>query len=59
MSKSWTTGCALACLVFVAAPAGAKQWKVLSDRTVNKPKGIWIAGGHLWVTDIDAIWEST
>ena len=24
---------------------------------MNKPKGIWIADGHLWVTDIDSVWE--
>jgi hypothetical protein len=23
---------------------------------MNKPKGIWIAGNRLWVTDIDAVW---
>src|SRR4030095_3553609 len=23
----------------------------------NKPKGIWIRGERLWVTDIDAVWE--
>jgi hypothetical protein len=23
---------------------------------MNKPKGIWIAGDRLWVTDIDAVW---
>ena len=23
---------------------------------MNKPKGIWIRGNRLWVTDIDAIW---
>jgi hypothetical protein len=25
--------------------------------TMNKPKGIWIHGNKLWVTDIDAVWE--
>ena len=25
-------------------------------QTMSKPKGIWIAGGRLWVTDIDAVW---
>lgn len=25
-------------------------------QTMNKPKGIWISGGRLWVTDIDAVW---
>ena len=24
---------------------------------MNKPKGHWIAHGHLWVTDIDSVWE--
>jgi len=24
---------------------------------LNKPKGIWIRGGKLWVTDIDVVWE--
>ena len=24
---------------------------------MNKPKGNWIADGHLWVTDIDSVWE--
>lgn len=28
-----------------------------SGRTLNKPKGIWIAGERLWVTDIDGVWE--
>ena len=117
MIKSWTIGYALvAGLVVAAAPAGAKQWKVLSEQTVtgfghiesvgydpqekvfytgdfgqamkpaekdgkgkitkfsldgkilqdgvfpahgevmNKPKGIWIAGTRLWVTDIDSLW---
>ena len=26
------------------------------DVTMNKPKGIWIAGDRLWVTDIDGVW---
>ncbi|HXS51481.1 MAG TPA: hypothetical protein VN782_03025 [Usitatibacter sp.] len=26
------------------------------DVTMNKPKGIWIAGTRLWVTDIDSLW---
>jgi DNA-binding beta-propeller fold protein YncE len=38
--------------------------KVIEERWVpakggeamNKPKGIWIAGNRLWVTDIDAVW---
>ena len=38
--------------------------KVLEDRflplpgiTMNKPKGIWVRGNRLWVTDIDGVWE--
>jgi hypothetical protein len=34
--------------------------KVLEQRAfdvrLNKPKGIWIEGGRLWVTDIDSVW---
>ena len=34
--------------------------KVLEQKafpvTMNKPKGIWIAGTRLWVTDIDGVW---
>lgn len=34
--------------------------RVLEERafnvTMNKPKGIWIAGSRLWVTDIDGVW---
>jgi len=37
--------------------------KVLEDRflpapgeTLNKPKGIWVEGDRLWVTDIDVVW---
>ena len=26
-------------------------------QVMNKPKGIWISSGHLWVTDIDSVWE--
>ena len=26
------------------------------DVTMNKPKGIWIVGTRLWVTDIDSLW---
>jgi len=25
-------------------------------QVLNKPKGIWIAGNRLWVTDIDSVW---
>ncbi len=38
----------------------APDGKVLEERafdvTMNKPKGIWIRGNRLWVTDIDALW---
>lgn len=37
--------------------------KILEDgflpakgQVLNKPKGIWISGNRLWVTDIDAVW---
>jgi sugar lactone lactonase YvrE len=37
--------------------------KILEERflppegqTMNKPKGIWVKGNRLWVTDIDAVW---
>jgi hypothetical protein len=34
--------------------------KVIEERAfaevMNKPKGIWIAGNRLWVTDIDSVW---
>lgn len=26
-------------------------------QTMNKPKGIWIKGNHMWVADIDSVWE--
>jgi hypothetical protein len=32
---------------FLPAPGGEK---------LNKPKGIWIQGDRLWVTDIDVVW---
>ncbi len=38
--------------------------KILEDQflpahgeIMNKPKGIWVRGGRLWVTDIDGVWE--
>ncbi|MFZ3321032.1 MAG: hypothetical protein WA190_01600 [Usitatibacter sp.] len=38
----------------------ALDGKVLEKRyfdvTMNKPKGIWIVGSRLWVTDIDSLW---
>src|SRR5688572_10648733 len=38
----------------------ALNGKVLEEEafavTMNKPKGIWIERGRLWVTDIDAVW---
>jgi hypothetical protein len=40
------------------------EGKILEERflpmagvTMNKPKGIWVAGSRLWVTDIDGVWE--
>ena len=27
-----------------------------AGQILNKPKGIWIAGNRLWVTDIDSVW---
>jgi len=29
----------------------------VQGQVLNKPKGIWIKGSRLWVTDIDAVWE--
>jgi sugar lactone lactonase YvrE len=29
----------------------------MAGMTMNKPKGIWVSGGRLWVTDIDGVWE--
>ena len=34
-----------------------EQFLPASGQTMNKPKGIWIKGDHLWVTDIDGVWE--
>lgn len=28
-----------------------------AGQVLNKPKGVWIKGNRLWVTDIDAVWE--
>lgn len=28
-----------------------------NGQTLNKPKGIWVSGHRLWVTDIDGVWE--
>jgi len=34
-----------------------KQWvPAKGGEPLNKPKGIWIRGERLWVTDIDAVW---
>src|SRR6185503_16102432 len=34
-----------------------KQWvPVAGGAKMNKPKGIWIQGNRLWVTDIDGVW---
>ena len=34
-----------------------KRFLPPEGQTMNKPKGIWIKGKHLWVTEIDAVWE--
>jgi hypothetical protein len=28
-----------------------------SGEVLNKPKGVWVEGSKLWVTDIDVVWE--
>ncbi len=33
-----------------------KAFPVKGGEPLNKPKGIWIQGDRLWVTDIDAVW---
>lgn len=33
-----------------------QRWAPAAGTTMNKPKGIWIRGNRLWVTDIDAVW---
>jgi hypothetical protein len=33
-----------------------KVFPAAGMEAMNKPKGIWIAGDRLWVTDIDAVW---
>jgi hypothetical protein len=37
-------------------PDGKVLEKKYFDVTMNKPKGIWIVGTRLWVTDIDSLW---
>jgi sugar lactone lactonase YvrE len=39
-----------------AGPDGKILEKKYFDVTMNKPKGIWIVGSRLWVTDIDSLW---
>jgi hypothetical protein len=38
----------------------SREGKILEERAfavkLNKPKGIWVAGTRLWVTDIDGVW---
>jgi len=34
-----------------------EQFLPADGQTMNKPKGMWIDGDHLWVTDIDGVWE--
>ena len=38
------------------APDGKVIDKRYFEAKMNKPKGIWIAGTRLWVTDIDSLW---
>ncbi|HTP95405.1 MAG TPA: hypothetical protein VMK05_06120 [Burkholderiales bacterium] len=33
-----------------------EQFLPAAGETMNKPKGIWVRGERLWVTDIDAVW---
>lgn len=33
-----------------------RQFLPGAGEVLNKPKGIWIAGNRLWVTDIDVVW---
>jgi sugar lactone lactonase YvrE len=33
-----------------------KQFLPAAGDILNKPKGIWVDGNRLWVTDIDAVW---
>lgn len=33
-----------------------EQFLPAAGETLNKPKGIWIRGNRLWVTDIDVVW---
>ncbi len=33
-----------------------KQFLPATGEVLNKPKGIWVAGNRLWVTDIDVVW---
>jgi hypothetical protein len=38
------------------APDGTILEKRAFDVTMNKPKGTWVVGTRLWVTDIDSLW---
>src|SRR5512134_2547795 len=33
-----------------------RQFLPAAGGVLNKPKGIWVAGNRLWVTDIDVVW---
>lgn len=33
-----------------------EQFLPAAGMTLNKPKGIWVKGNRLWVTDIDSVW---
>jgi len=34
-----------------------EQFLPTSGQTMNKPKGMWVKGDQLWVTDIDGVWQ--
>jgi hypothetical protein len=44
------------CKVSVSGHILERQFLPLSPSRLNKPKGIWIQGTRLWVTDIDMVW---
>ena len=33
-----------------------EQFLPAAGDVLNKPKGIWVEGDRLWVTDIDVVW---
>jgi len=32
------------------------QFLPAAGQTIDKPKGMWVEGNHLWVSDIDSVW---